>query len=88
MNKNSEQLLHNCVVLFRWMIFLQIVTLIFLGFKFRLSTRIERDVVEAQVKTEQVELHLIRHINATVERWNTLRQENPALSVPTVTPTP
>lgn len=70
----------------RWILFLQVVTLIVLMFKFRLSTQIERDVIKGQVQAEIAETHLLQFMQKTVDRWEKLANDNPDMKVPKVTP--
>jgi hypothetical protein len=70
----------------RWILFFQVVILMVLMFKFRLSTQIEREVIKNQVQAELAEKHLLDFMQKTVERWEKLARDNPDVKVPKVTP--
>lgn len=68
----------------RWIILLQLVIIAILVFKFRLSTQIEKDVIESRTKAEITERLTIEFMTKTVERWEKLKLDNPEVKVPAV----
>jgi hypothetical protein len=79
-----EMLLLQGLRLGRWIIMLEVAIIIFLGFKFRLSTQIENDVVRAQSQGELTQKTLLDFMKRTVDRWDELQKQNPELDVPEV----
>lgn len=80
-----EQLILHGLRLGRWIILLNFAVLVFLGFKFKLSQQIERDVIVAQTKAELTQKTLLEFMAKTVDRWDKLQTQNPSLDVPKVT---